>query len=161
MEATLAPAPAPGATGPLAEGADLHRKLVWLTLFRIVTITVLLGGTAFVNWQFGARATAAVAPLYAAVAVTYAASLVFSVLLRVRVLERAVAVAQIVLDVAIAAAVVASTGLSESVFVFMFVLAIVNGAILLHRTGAVAAVGLAMNAATAKVASEVAARLRP
>jgi two-component system sensor histidine kinase PilS (NtrC family) len=55
-----------------------------------------------------------------------------------------VAVAQIFLDVAIAVAVVAATGLSESVFVFMFVLAIVNGAILLHRAGAVAAVFLAL-----------------
>lgn len=128
----------------LAGEDGLHRKLVWLTLFRLATVTVLLGGTAVVNWQFGARATAAVTPLYTAVAATYAASLVFSVLLRLRALERAVAAAQIGLDVAIAVAVVASTGLTESVFVFMFVLAIVNGAILLHRTGAVAAVGLAL-----------------
>jgi two-component system sensor histidine kinase PilS (NtrC family) len=130
---------------PAPAGDDgLHRKLVWLTLFRLATVTVLLGGTAVVNWQFGARATAAVSPLYAAVAVTYGVSLVFSILLRLRVLERAVAVAQIGLDVAIAVAVVASTGLSESVFVFMFLLAIVNGAIILHRAGAVAAVGLAL-----------------
>lgn len=132
---------------PATAGGDgLHRRLVWLTLFRLATVTVLLGGTAVVNWQFGARAIDAVAPLYAAVAATYGASLVLSVLLRLRVLERAVAVAQIGLDVAIAAAVVASTGLSESVFVFMFLLAIVNGAILLHRAGAVAAVALALAA---------------
>ena len=130
---------------PAAAGDDaLHRRLVWLTLFRIVTITVLLGGTAVVNWQFGAQATETVTPLYAAVTFTYCASLVFSLLLRARALERAVAIAQIVLDVAIAVAVVASTGLTESVFVFMFVLAIVNGAILLHRAGAVGAVVLAV-----------------
>jgi two-component system sensor histidine kinase PilS (NtrC family) len=122
----------------------LHDKLVWLTLFRLATVTVLLGGTAIVNWQFGAQASAAVAPLYTAVAVTYGASLAFAVLLRVRLLERAVAAGHIVLDVAIAVAVVASTGLSESVFVFMFVLAVVNGAILLHRAGAVASVLLAL-----------------
>lgn len=126
-------------------GSDaLHRKLVWLTLFRIATVTVLLGGTTLVNWQFGAQASEAVAPLYAIVAATYGASLVFSLLLRQRVLERSVAVAQIALDVAIAVAVVAATGLSESVFVFMFLLAIVNGAILLHRAGAVAAVLLTL-----------------
>jgi two-component system sensor histidine kinase PilS (NtrC family) len=136
--ATLDERPAPAGDG------GLHRKLVWLTLFRLATVTVLLGGTAVVNWQFGARATEAVIPLYAAVAATYAASLVLSILLRLRALERLVAVAQIGLDVAIAVAVVASTGLSESVFVFMFVLAIVNGAIILHRAGAVAAVGLAL-----------------
>ncbi len=121
----------------------LHRKLVWLTLFRIVTITVLLGGTAIVSWQFGERAAGVVAPLYAVIALTYAASLVLSVLLRLRRAERAVAVAEIALDVAIAAAVVATTGLTDSVFVFMFLLAIVNGGILLHRRGAAAATALA------------------
>jgi two-component system sensor histidine kinase PilS (NtrC family) len=126
-----------------AEGG-LHRKLVWLTFFRLATVTVLLGGTAVVNWQFGARAIPAVTPLYAAVAATYGASLVFSILLRLRALEQAVAVAQIVLDVAIAVAVVATTGVTESIFVFMFLLAIVNGAILLHRVGAFAALGLAL-----------------
>jgi two-component system sensor histidine kinase PilS (NtrC family) len=131
--------------GPAAAADDgLHRKLVWLTLFRIATITVLLGGTAVVNLQFGAQATPVVAPLYVVVAATYGASLLFAVLLRVRALERGVAAAQIALDVAIAVAVVATTGLSESVFVFMFLLAIVNGAILLHRGGALGALALAL-----------------
>lgn len=128
---------------PPAGDGGLHRRLVWLTFFRLATVTVLLGGTAVVNWQFGAQATEAVAPMYAIVAATYGASLAFAMLLRQRVLERGVAVAQIALDVAIAVAVVASTGVSESVFVFMFLLAVVNGAILLHRAGAVAAVALA------------------
>jgi two-component system sensor histidine kinase PilS (NtrC family) len=135
------------ASEPAATAGDdgaLHRKLVWLTFFRLVTVTVLLGGTALVNWQFGARAIPAVTPLYAAVAATYGASLVFSILLRLRVLERSMAAAQIVLDVAIAVVVVSATGLSESVFVFMFVLAIVNGAILLHRAGGLTALALTL-----------------
>jgi two-component system sensor histidine kinase PilS (NtrC family) len=122
----------------------LHRKLVWLTLFRLAIITVMLGGTAVVNVQFGARATGMVAPLYAVVAGTYAASLAFAVMLRVRALEKAVAAGQIVLDVAIAVVVVATTGVAESVFVFMFLLAIVNGSILLHRAGAVGSLALAL-----------------
>lgn len=142
--------PAPGArAGEAAGGAaapavadGLHRKLVWLTLFRIATITVLLGGTAAVNWQFGPRATGAVAPLYAVAVATYAASLGFAVLLRLRRAERVVAVAQLALDVGIATAVVATTGLADSVFVFMYLLAIVNGSIVLHRAGAAAALGL-------------------
>jgi two-component system sensor histidine kinase PilS (NtrC family) len=128
-----------------AAGQDsLHKKLVWLTLFRLATVTVLLGGTTVVSWELGAQASATVAPLYVVVAATYGASLAFSVLLRLRRLERAVAAGQIVLDVAIAVAVVATTGLSDSVFVFLFVLAVVNGAILLHRAGAIAAVLLAV-----------------
>lgn len=132
--------PAPPPDGPL------HRKLVWLTLFRIVSITVLLGGTAVVNWQFGVRATEVVAPLYAVVAVTYGASLVFAFLLRLRRAEAPVAIGQIVLDVGIASAVVATTGLSDSVFVFLFLLAIVNGSIILHVTGAALSVALALGA---------------
>jgi two-component system sensor histidine kinase PilS (NtrC family) len=143
--ATAVPREAEEDAGPAAAAADaLHRKLVWLTLFRIATITVLLGGTAVVNLQFGAQATPVVAPLYAVVAATYGASLVFAVMLRVRALERGIAAAQIALDVSIAVAVVATTGLSESVFVFMFLLAIVNGAILLHRGGALGALTLAL-----------------
>jgi two-component system sensor histidine kinase PilS (NtrC family) len=145
VEATLAPAVAQAGSGSLAEGGDLHRKLVWLTFFRLVTITVLLGGTAFVNWQFGAQANDVVAPLYAVVAATYGASLVLVVLLRARLpaLDRVIAAAQVALDVGLAVAVVSITGVTESVFVFMFLLAIVNGAILLHRAGA----GLALAAA--------------
>ena len=137
-----------GATGAPAQAQDgsLHRKLVWATLFRIASITVLLGGTAVVNYQFGARATSVVEPLYLVVGVTYAASLVFAVLLGLRRAETWVAFAQIALDVALAAAVVATTGLSDSVFVFMFLLAIVNGSIVLHVPGAVLAVTLALAA---------------
>jgi two-component system sensor histidine kinase PilS (NtrC family) len=129
----------------LADGG-LHRKLVWLTLFRLATITVLLGGTVAVNWQFGPGATPVVAPLYAVIAATYAASLVFAVLLGLRRAEALVAVAQLALDVGIATAAVATTGLSDSVFVFMYLLAIVNGAVVLPRAGAVAGLGLSLAA---------------
>ncbi len=48
----------------------LHRKLVWLTLFRLVTVTVLLGGTAFVSLKAGGEADAGLAPLYRVVIAT-------------------------------------------------------------------------------------------
>ncbi|HEX9053195.1 MAG TPA: ATP-binding protein [Anaeromyxobacter sp.] len=148
MAATAASTLVPGAAGAAPAPADdgLHRKLVWLTLFRIASITVLLGGTAAVNWQFGPRATAVVAPLYVVVAVTYATSALFAALLGLRRAERLVAAAQLVLDVGIATAVVATTGLSDSVFVFMYLLAIVNGSIVLHRAGAVGSLALALAA---------------
>ena len=57
---------------------------------------------------------------------------------------RALAYLQVILDVALAAAVVALTGLAESIFVFMYSLAIVSGAILLYRRGAVLAVVVAL-----------------
>ncbi len=147
MAAPAAPTLVPGAAPAVPAAAPddgLHRKLVWLTLFRIASITVLLGGTAAVNYQFGARATEVVAPLYAVVAVTYAASLAFAVLLGMRRVERLVAVAQLALDVGIATAVVATTGVTDSVFVFMYLLAIVNGSVVLYRGGAIGGLALAL-----------------
>lgn len=137
---------APGAGPEPPAGGSLHRKLVWLTLFRIASITVLLGGTVAVDWQSGGRVTAAVAPLYAVVALTYAASLVFAILLELRRADRFVAFAQIALDVGIATALVATTGLSDSVFVFMFLVAIVSGSLVLNVAGAALAVALALGA---------------
>ncbi len=125
-----------GPARPLAAPTDpLFRKLAWLTLFRLVTITVLLGGAAFADLR-PAGTAAGPGPLYLLVGFTYAASLGFAVALRARWRLRAVAYAQIALDVLIAAAVVGLTGGAESVFVFLFSLAIVNGSILLFRRGA-------------------------
>jgi two-component system sensor histidine kinase PilS (NtrC family) len=122
---------------------SLHRKLVWLTLFRLISVTVLLGGTAAVGWR-SEEGLARTAPLYQVIFVTYLCSLAFAILLRTRVARVPIAYAQIVLDVAVSGAVVAISGRVESVFVFMYLLAIVDGAILLYRRGALVALGLAL-----------------
>ncbi len=126
----------------VAEQAVLHRKLVWLTFFRLVSVTVLLGGAAAVGWrsQAGLESTARLYPL---VIVTYIASLGFALLLRARRYLVPLAYAQLALDVGISAAVGAITGGAESVFVFMYLLAVVDGAILLYRLGAYVAAMLA------------------
>lgn len=143
----MAPVGEAGAAGGEAaagEGASgLHRKLVWLTFFRVVWVTVLLGGTAAVGLRSGADLEAT-APLYPLVIGTYLASVAFSLALRRGRALVALAYAQIALDVAMAGAVVAITGFAESVFVFMYSLGIVNGAIVLFRRGALTALGLAL-----------------
>jgi two-component system sensor histidine kinase PilS (NtrC family) len=128
----------------LAGSEELHRKLVWLILFRLAIVTVLLGGTAVVIWQLGLGAATGGAPLYGVIGATYLASIAFALALRARRFLSALAYGQIALDTAIAAAVVAATGLSESVFVFLFSLGIVNGSILLYRRGAMVASALAV-----------------
>jgi two-component system sensor histidine kinase PilS (NtrC family) len=125
---------------------SLHRKLVWLSFFRVVTVTVLLGGTAVVSWQVRGEVTGALAPLYGAIIAVYLATLGMSVGLRRGRGERTIAYLQIALDAGVAAAVVATTGGAESVFVFLFSLGIVNGAILLFRRGAIGGVALAVAA---------------
>ncbi len=121
----------------------LYRKLVWLTLFRLGVVTVLLGATAFWQWS---RAVPGPRRLYGLILVTCLVSLAFAVALRLRLALQALAYAQIALDVGIAAGVVALTGNGESVFLFMFLLAVVNGSIVLYRRGALWAAGLALAA---------------
>ncbi len=123
---------------PPGRAADdgLYRKLAWLTLFRLVIITVLLGGTALVTWR--TRDQADTAPLYRLILFTYLVSLGLALALRTRRRLAALAYLHIVVDVGLATTVVALTGWAESVFVFLYSLGIVNGGILLYRRGAVA-----------------------
>ncbi len=132
--------PRADAVPPRAGDAGLQRKLTWLTLFRLTTITVLLAGIAVTTWQAGLDVGEAAGPLYAVIVLTYAASIVSALVLRGGRGLRALAYGQIGLDVALAAGVVAVTGRSESVFVFLFSIAVVNGAILLYARGAAVAV---------------------
>jgi two-component system sensor histidine kinase PilS (NtrC family) len=136
------PRPPPGGAEPTGE--DLFKKLAWLTLFRLASVTVLLGGTAFATWSAPGEMGEAAAPLFRLVLVTYVVSLVFAIELRRRVALTALAYGHIALDVTVAVAVVSLTGHADSVFVFMFLLAIVNGSILLFRRGALAAAALSV-----------------
>jgi two-component system sensor histidine kinase PilS (NtrC family) len=136
---------------PAAAGAQgqhrrepLHRRLIWLTLFRLVLVTVLLGGAAVVGWQQADAEQRTTAPLYQVLLATYAGSLGVAVLLRQARRLAYGAVAHVLFDVALAAGLVALTGRSESVFLFMFLLAIVNGAILLGWRGSALALALSL-----------------
>jgi two-component system, NtrC family, sensor histidine kinase PilS len=123
--------------------AVLHRKLVWLTFFRVVSVTVLLGGAVAVGWR-SAAGLEITERLYPLVVVTYLASIAFALLLRARRALVPLAYAQLSLDIGVSGAVVAITGGAESVFVFMYLLAVVDGAILLYRLGAYVAAALAV-----------------
>jgi signal transduction histidine kinase len=117
----------------------LHRKLVWTTFFRVVMVAVLLGGTAIVGWREGVEVQRGLTPLFLIAGVVFAASAVFSLALLRDGLDPVHAYAQIALDVGIATGVVAVTGRAESVFLFMYSLAVVNGGILLFVRGAATA----------------------
>jgi two-component system sensor histidine kinase PilS (NtrC family) len=130
--------------GAAPADAALHRKLVWLTFFRITSVTVLLAGTVVVDWKSGESGVGYSQPIYGLVIGTYLASLASAWWLRLGRALRPLAHAQIAFDVATATAVVAFTGWTDSVFIFMFSLGIVNGSILLYRRGAVIALGLAL-----------------
>jgi two-component system sensor histidine kinase PilS (NtrC family) len=122
----------------------LRRRLVWLTLLRIVLVTILLVSASLIFLRspnptgFGRVEQI----LYGTILATYAASLAYLMLLRSGALLRRLAFAQIAGDVLIAGCLVYMTGGSGSIVVFMFPLAVVSAAVLLYRQGAiVAAVG--------------------
>lgn len=122
---------------PAEETNPLFRKASWLTAFRLAMITVLLGGTTVIDFPWTGELGEGPGPLYALVLATYAASLAFALGLRAGRALTAIAYGQVALDVGIAGVVVLLTGGTDSPFVFMFSLAIVNGSILLYRRGAV------------------------
>jgi two-component system sensor histidine kinase PilS (NtrC family) len=132
-------------------GADLQPgrppifgRLVWLTLFRLLLVTVLLGGVAVIGWREGQEGGDVRSSVYAVILATYGGALAVAVLLWRTGPLRAAAAAHLLFGAALAAGLTALTGGSESVFLFMFLLAIVDGAILLHRWGAALALGLAL-----------------
>lgn len=120
------------------EDPGLHRKLVTITFFRVMTVAVLLGGTAIVGWREGADVQRGLQPLFTLAGVVFGATALSAAALLWRRGDRALAYAQIALDVGIATGVVAMTGRAESLFLFMYTLAVVNGGILLFARGAAA-----------------------
>ena len=124
---------------PSQRDPGLHRKLVWITFFRVVMVSVLLGGTAFVAWREPAEIQLGLSPLFVLTGIVFGASAIFAAALLGQRWDTRIAYAQIVLDAGIATAIVSVTGRSESVFLFLYSLAVVNGAILLFRRGALAA----------------------
>ncbi|MBI5549116.1 MAG: PAS domain-containing protein [Deltaproteobacteria bacterium] len=126
---------------PSAENDGLLRRLVWTTLARIALVSLLLSASAVILFRVdeGQLSTLEQA-LFSLIIVSYGASLAYLLVLRsVRERHRRLAWAQVVGDVLIAASLVWLTGGVESIFVFMFPLAVVTASVLLYRRGAIVA----------------------
>lgn len=133
----------PPAREPAAAEVRLYRRLTYLTAFRIVIISALLGATTWVSVkpdeELGGPLSAL---LYGVSSFVYAASLAYLWLLRRRRQLKALAYAQVAGDLLVATFLVYLTGGADSIFTLMYPLAIVNASVLLDRGGAlVSAVG--------------------
>jgi len=122
----------------------LFGRLVWLTLFRLALVTVILGGAAVIGWREGLEGQETRSPLYVILIATYAGALAVALLLRRTGPLKGAAAAHLAFGAALAAGLTGLTGGPESVFLFMFLLAIVDGAVLLHRWGAALALLLSL-----------------
>ena len=123
--------------GERAPASEIVAKIQWLMLLRVVMVTVLLGSTLLINVSdadlFSDPGTLTILGLIVG---TYAATIVYALVLpRLRTHEL-FAYAQLVGDVLTTLALVLLTGGTESLFVFMFSLVVMNAAIVLFRRGA-------------------------
>ena len=119
---------------------DLQRRLVWLTLFRLAVVLVLFASS--IIWSTNAEVPQPLTlALFGVCAGGFIATLAFSLLLRSGRWLSAIAYAQISFDALLAAALVYLTGGSNA-FSFVFILAVVNAALVLSQRGAILAASL-------------------
>jgi two-component system sensor histidine kinase PilS (NtrC family) len=123
---------------------DLRVKTTWLTVFRIVASTVLLGVLAARLFKTRPVEGLAAADLasFGLVGGVYALTLLLGLLLRFGRIGRGVAWAQIVADVVLASCLVFLSGGPDSPFTFVYSLAVIAASVLLYRAGALVAAAL-------------------
>ncbi len=115
---------------------DLHHKLVWLILARLVFSCLLLGSTILLH----VSGAVPLHPyplrlLYAAVGGVFVLSAVFSLLIRVFRRIDILAYIQILIDTLIISLLVYITGSSSSVFVFLYLVVVIYTSMILYRRG--------------------------
>ena len=115
---------------------EFFRKLKFLIFSRVIIITFLLGSTVLMHFK---EKSVFLGPylicLYAIIVSTYSLNLLYILILnRIKNLI-SFAYIQIVLDLVYVTAIIYITGGIESIFSFLFILAIINASILLYRRG--------------------------
>ena len=125
-------------TGRFAAAAtDLRTKLVWLSIFRMVATTLMLGTLAVrLMDPSGGGVPDRDSLWFLVIAAVYAMTLVYGFWLRRGPPGKAVAYVQLLGDVLLATSLVYLTGGAESPFTFAFLVAILAGSILLYQHGA-------------------------
>ena len=140
------------------ERDDLHRKLVWITFFRLIVVTVLLAATAVLTFSERDQLPGeAQLHLYGLAVAVYLASVGYLVAMRWGPGSWLawIAYIQVFGDVLLAGFLVWLTGGGESIFSFLFSLGIINAAILVYRKGALlAAVASALSFAAITLAMQ-------
>lgn len=157
-------APVPPAGGanlpPESDSLLLTRRLRWLTLFRVLLVTLLLGSATLFSLkaQQEGHDSSPDDLLYLAIGVTYGLSFVYLAILTglrsVRWL-RLFAYIQLSTDALLSAVLVFVTGGTDSVFSFFFSLTIINAAIIVHRSGAFVLAGMSAFALVAFALGEL------
>jgi two-component system, NtrC family, sensor histidine kinase PilS len=128
---SLIPTPAPPAS-------DLARRVTRLLLLRTIVVSVVLGLSLWILASADQVPQSAVWLQSGIIAVTYATSIAFGVLLRRGFAAKRVARPMQAADLLVTSLLVYSTGGAESPYVFLYALSIVGAGALSYRSGAVA-----------------------
>jgi two-component system sensor histidine kinase PilS (NtrC family) len=132
--------PAQAASAVPLGAAELHQRLVWLTLFRTVATSLCLAAFSIpMLARPSVEPSVADGMAFTVISLVFLSTLVYGVMLRRRQAGRVAAVAQVVGDAVTATALVLLTGGVESPFTFTYSLAVVGAAIVLDRRGALVA----------------------
>lgn len=135
---------------------EIVAKLQWLMFFRVVIITLLLGSSLLfriIGADFAANPTQLI--LLGVIIVTYALTIIYALVLRaLRGGYERFAWLQLVIDQLISAVLVSITGGTESLFLILYALTILNASILLYRRGAMYMMALATALVVFQVARE-------
>lgn len=121
-----------------ANTMDQPRKLLFgLIIFRIFTITVLMGSTTFLNYRSGQSWSAVQQLTVYSIGVIYLLSIFYLLALQYNTSYRFQAITQIFVDVLFWSCLVYITGGLYSPITFIYALTIIQGALLLGGRGAV------------------------
>jgi len=120
-----------------------RRRLAWLAGARLVLSLAILAALGFLEARGRGLATGAAGGVYATLAAAFLVSAVSGVLLRRRAPVAATAAGLVGLDLGIVSALVHFTGGPESLFISLYVLVVVYGALFFERRGALVAAALA------------------
>lgn len=135
---------------------EIVAKLQWLMFFRVVIITLLLGSSLLfriIGADFAANPTQLI--LLGVIIATYALTIIYALVLRaLRGGYERFAWLQLVIDQLISAVLVSITGGTESLFLILYALTILNASILLYRRGAMYMMALATALVVFQVARE-------
>ena len=117
---------------------EVRRRLKWAMALRIVIVTFLLGATIFIHLGRGTPFLAiSLMALYALSATAFLVTLISALILRfIRQRLIGFAYTQISWEVIFVTALIYITGGQESIFSFLYLLAIIMAAILCYRRGA-------------------------
>ena len=123
---------------PAQPASDLSRRVSRLLLLRTLVVSVVLGLSLWILATGDQVPPSAVWLQSGIIAVTYATSIVFGVLLRRGVAPRRVARPMQAADIAVTSLLVYATGGAESPYIFLYALSVVSAGAVSYRRGAVA-----------------------